>query len=59
MLVEAGVPLGERAGWPVVALDDGRLWIPAVRRPGSPAVAGNHYLSVSVVEESEWDASGP
>lgn len=59
MLAEAGVPLGERAGWPVVALDDGRLWIPAVRRPGSPAVAGNHYLSVSVVEESEWDASGP
>lgn len=54
-LAEGGIPLGERAAWPVVEAGGEVVWIPGVRRaPGWPRPESGRYLSASVEEETEW-----
>lgn len=56
---EAGVPGPDRGRRPVVLVDGELVWLPGVRRTGSPPVAAGRYLCAIAVEESLWDRSGP
>jgi tRNA(Ile)-lysidine synthase len=56
---EAGVPRPERRRHPVVLVDGELVWLPGVRRTGSPPAVAGRYLCAVAVEESPWDRSGP
>ena len=58
-LAEAGIPPGERPGWPVVEIDGQVVWIPGVRRAGWRPEGGDGYFSAVAFEESEWRTSAP
>jgi tRNA(Ile)-lysidine synthase len=58
-IAEAAVPAPDRPGWPVVEVDGAVVWVPGVRRAGSPRRDGDRYLCGVATEDTRWERSAP